>query len=182
MRSLRRAFTTCLVAGVLVLAGAQLALAVGPDYTYTVAPDNSATITRYNGTETSVTIPSSIDGHAVVTIGHAAFYDRPNITNITIPVGVTSIGDEAFGICMGLKSISIPVGVTSIGVEAFGDCVALTSLTLPEGLVSIGADAFLCHLPESDHSFNGDHYRRCRVRVLLQPGKHHHPSGCHCDT
>ena len=38
------------------------------DYSYTLDGDN-ATITKYNGSETAVTIPDKLDGHTVTTLG-----------------------------------------------------------------------------------------------------------------
>ena len=51
-----------------------------------------------------LTIPSTIDGHNVVTIGREAFENCSGLTGITIPDIVTSIGYRAFYNCAGLKS------------------------------------------------------------------------------
>jgi hypothetical protein len=64
------------------------------------------------------------------------------LTNITIPLGVTSIGDGAFSGCDGLTSIIIPDNVTSIGNFAFRECTGLTSITIPDSVTSIGDEAF----------------------------------------
>jgi hypothetical protein len=85
--------------------------------------------------------------HAVITdgvtnIGHSAFTDCSNLTQIEIPAGVTSIGNCAFYGCSRITQIEIPEGVTSIGWEAFKDCTSLTQINLPEGITSIGQGAF----------------------------------------
>ncbi|MHC1682971.1 MAG: leucine-rich repeat protein [Clostridiaceae bacterium] len=98
-------------------------------------------VTGYNGSNTSITIPSSIDGHTVTSIGSNAFKDKP-LTSVTIPNTVTSIGGFAFYYCSSLVSISIPDSVTSIGDSAFAYCISLPSITLPANLSSIGNSTF----------------------------------------
>ena len=69
-------------------------------------------------------------GTGVTNIGHSAFRECSNLTNITIPSSVTSIGAYAFEGCSGLTSVTIPNSVTSIGSSAFFTCKNLTSITI----------------------------------------------------
>ena len=64
------------------------------------------------------------------------------LTEYTIPDGVTSIGDSTFSTCTSLTSVTIPDSVTSIGKYAFEYCRKLTSITIPEKVSSIGRNAF----------------------------------------
>ena len=111
-------------------------------YTYTVE-NGTATITDcYHLISGDISIPSTLGGYSVTSIGDAAFYDCGSLTSITIPDGVTSIGDYAFEYCSSLTSITIPDGVASIGGSAFSDCESLTSITIPDSVTSIGGSAF----------------------------------------
>lgn len=72
-----------------------------------------------------------------------AFYERDNITSVTIIGGVKSIGEEAFSSCKNLKSLVIESG--TIGEKAFANCEKLENVTLNTNLNSwqIRATAFL---------------------------------------
>ncbi len=71
-------------------------------WTYTLDNSNNGTITGYVGSDSNVTVPSTIDGYPVIAIGDEVFQERDDITSITIPDGVTSIGDNAFVDCFAL--------------------------------------------------------------------------------
>ncbi len=44
------------------------------DYTYALREDGMAEITKYSGKAEKLTIPDTLDGHAVTAIGDSAFY------------------------------------------------------------------------------------------------------------
>lgn len=85
----------------------------GATFTVTVAAATNTfdfnlttgTITKYNGTDTVVVIPSKINGVTVTTIGTDAFWGL-NITSVTIPANVTEIGSNAFADCTNLTSVN----------------------------------------------------------------------------
>ena len=140
-------------------------------FTSIVIGDNVTRIGRYafKGCTSlrSITIPNS-----VTSLAESAFADCPSLaefngkfasedrrcliidrhltkyapaaelTEYTIPEGVTSIGDEAFAFCPSLTSVTIPDGVTSIGYQAFAWCESLASVTIPYSVTSIGFLAF----------------------------------------
>ena len=89
------------------------------------------------GNLTELTIPDGI-----TSISGGAFYNCTDLTNVTIPNSVTSISSSAFSGCTGLTSMTIPNSVTSIGNYAFKNCTGLTSMTIPDSVTSIGAAAF----------------------------------------
>ena len=119
---------------------------VTSDYACTLNNDGTITVGVYSGSSTDVSIPATIAGYPVKSIGARAFANQTTISSVTIPNSVTSIGKEAFSQCTGLTSITIPNSVTSIGADAFTLCTGLTSVTIPSSVTSIGSDAFFdCH-------------------------------------
>ncbi len=100
------------------------------DFKYTLQEDGTAEITDYTGKETKLTIPATLDGHSVTSIGGLGFFDCNSLTSITIPDSVTAIGDRAFSFCFSLTSITIPDSVTSIGANPFDLCSALTKIVV----------------------------------------------------
>ena len=91
-------------------------------FTYEIK-DNAVTITGLQGTYPSaISIPATLGGYPVTTIGDSAFYNCSSLTSVAIPSSVTSIGHQAFFGCSSLTSVTIPSSVTSIGYEAFRDC------------------------------------------------------------
>ena len=92
----------------------------------------------------AVTIPSTLGGKPVTSIGFGAFNGCRGLTSVTIPDSVTNIGHCAFADCSGLTSVTIPDSVTNIGEDTFADCSGLTSVTIGNGVTSIGYQAFYC--------------------------------------
>jgi hypothetical protein len=111
------------------------------DFTYT-ATATDVTITGYTGASRVVTIPETINGLSVTSIGQNAFQNKTSLFSVTIPNSVTSIGDFAFFGCSGLTSLTIPNRLTSIADYAFRGCGRLTSVTIPNSVTSIGRQAF----------------------------------------
>ena len=75
-------------------------------------------ITGYTGNGGNVTVPDTIDGLPVTTIGDEAFVGCTGLTSITLPNSVTTIGGRAFDGCTGLTSIILPNNLTTTGTSA----------------------------------------------------------------
>lgn len=112
------------------------------DFDYKALDDGTVFLSGYHGSDTSLQIPSTLDGKKVTQIGSLCFLQCKDIKYVTIPEGVTSIGHEAFGRCENLVSVTLPDSLTSIGDYAFNYCEKLQSITLPDRLTSIGDSAF----------------------------------------
>lgn len=119
-------------------------------YTYTVS-NNEATITGYTGSDSTLTIPATVNGYIVTTIADGAFQNNTRITNVKIPSSVTAIGGTnlysnsgAFAGCSSLKTVTINTGIEPayIGVKSFYECKSLQSITIPGNYTTLYANAF----------------------------------------
>ena len=134
-----------------LLAAATLSIAAFADwwtdtdtgYTWRYDEVNGRVTVAGVSTETgAVTIPSSIGGKPVTSIGENAFSYCNGLTSVTMPNSVTNIGHSAFEGCSGLASVTIPDSVTSIGDYAFSGCSGLTSVTFAGNAPELGGDVF----------------------------------------
>ena len=103
------------------------------------------TIRKYTGSEKVVIIPYALGNLLVTSIGDYAFFNRPNLTSITLPSSVTSIGEGTFENCSSLTSVTLPSSVTFIGYYAFMGCTSLRSVAIPSSVARAGVGAFPSH-------------------------------------
>lgn len=107
------------------------------DFTYSLDSSGNATITAYKGTESNLTIPSTIDGHNVITIDRHAFNESRNSTNgsvlknVVVSEGIEKIGLLAFNGCENLESVKLPESLKNIDMQAFLGCSKLSSINIP---------------------------------------------------
>jgi probable HAF family extracellular repeat protein len=111
-------------------------------YIYTTT-NGTITITGYTGPGGDVTMPDTICGLPVTSIGDGAFANCTNLTSVTIPDSVTSIGQYAFCGCSSLASVTIPDSVTLIDGWTFDGCSSLTSVMIPDSVTNIGLGDFV---------------------------------------
>lgn len=137
------------------------------DYQYTLNEDGKATITKYTGTESNITIPKQFGDHEVTMIGSQSFKNNTSLEKIEISTnistidwmafaGCTNLGEvdfaepskieelpfELFVNCSNLTTINIPSSVKEIKPLCFAGCAALTQVVIPEGVELIGRQAF----------------------------------------
>ncbi|MDE7280497.1 MAG: leucine-rich repeat domain-containing protein, partial [Ruminiclostridium sp.] len=109
----------------------------------------------YTGTESSITVPSEIDGKPVTEISsrslgtdgrpvHGFFEDYNGTgTSITVPEGVLSIAPHTFEDSLVLNVMHLPRSLITVGNRAFAGCFNLTEANIPENVVMIGMEAFV---------------------------------------
>ena len=80
--------------------------------------NGKAVITEINPVGESLTVPATIDGYQVSSIGSEAL-SSTTVKSVIISDGIEKIDWFAFSSCIALSSISIPNSVSSIGYGAF---------------------------------------------------------------
>lgn len=90
-----------------------------------------------------IVIPDMYRGLPVTSIGKKAFFNKSDVTSVTIGANVKSIGDYAFANCSYITSINLPKGLTTIGESAFASCRLMAGeIVIPEGVTTIPKNAF----------------------------------------
>ena len=135
------------------------------DFTYRKTPVTNPTravITKYNGKETKVIIPETLEGLPVSSITANAFSESENLTYVKLPSTLIAISGAAFSMCSSLESFDIdssnPDFTVVDGVlyrKDASEIVALAAFpagkgghfTIPYGVKSIASYAF-------DHCYN----------------------------
>lgn len=79
---------------------------------------------------------------ASVTEGHHLYVGNEEVSEMTVPEGVTRLQPFAFGYCDSIARINLPSTLREIDDYAFICCRSLKEVNLPEGLTSIGCQAF----------------------------------------
>ena len=103
---------------------------------------DTGTITGYNGSASTLNIPSTISDVSVEYIGVAAFGNCTTLTEVTLPSTLVTIGGWGFSGCTNLSSINFPEGLNEIGDYSFQSCRSLDSISLPNSLQVLGEWAF----------------------------------------
>ncbi len=125
------------------------------DYIYCLTEDgNGACTLSYNGKDSFVVVPDTLDGHPVTAIGDHTFYCKEKLEGVALPAGITAIGNGAFFKCSSLKSIVIPEGVLSLAESCFLGCESLTDIVVPVSVETVGNYAFLACRRLTEISFS----------------------------
>lgn len=93
-------------------------ISISDDYSYIILEDNTIEITAYKGNETTVELPSDIEGRKVVSIGDTAFQNS-QIESLYIPDTVERIGESSFHGCTLLELLKFYGDAPVIGEQAF---------------------------------------------------------------
>lgn len=137
------------------------------DFLYLPCPGQLATIMRYTGTSSEVTIPDQLDDYYVCQVAKDLFPDRSLITKIVLETQTQTfdldfcsgcsnleevvlpdqdalwcITSYAFSGCTSLKKVRLPAKLTAMSKYAFKDCKSLEEIVLPETMEEIGEGVF----------------------------------------
>lgn len=148
------------------------------DWKYRVLTDGIE-IAGYTGSANAITIPDTIDGQNVTSIGNLAFRGCSSLEEITIPVGIVKIGTYVFTECSNLNVIE--VASENPAYKTFDGCLYDKDLTeiiccpanksainFAENVEKIGSAAFYecknlkkINLPDSVKNIGIEAFRKC---------------------
>ena len=80
------------------------------DYVYALLPNGTAEIVRYEGSDTVLAFPASVDGIPVTRIGYGLFYDlnaAGSVVSVQIPASIEAIESNPFCTFDSLKEITV---------------------------------------------------------------------------
>ena len=115
------------------------------DYTYVILEDNTAKITKYNGTEDIIEldIPESFEDATVTVIGEEAFAGVQTITVVNFPSTLIKIEENAFkGSSIKKAFMHTCSHLEEIGAFAFSECPNLIQADMGRGLKVLGERAY----------------------------------------
>lgn len=111
------------------------------DYTYTVE-FGKATLVKYTGNSSNITVPATLDGKPLVEIENGAFYNNNYINSVILPDTVKKIGQGVFKGCENLQNVHFPTDITFIPEEMFDGCSSLKEFNFSTKIKKIGQGAF----------------------------------------
>ncbi len=123
------------------------------DFSYDFFEDGTATIYKYYGSHSSLTIPDKILSNTIISVGNGAFKGAP-FEEVAIPSTVTRIDENGFLSCYKMVDVVIPDSVTYIGAGAFSGCIKLLSVTIPESVTEISERAFGYTAPDANGEYS----------------------------
>lgn len=100
-------------------------------FEYSLNGSKYLNITKYNGSDSSVTIPREHEGKEIVSINKSAFENNKYVKYVTIQDNVKYIHERAFANCTKLKRATIQ-GRVMIDSYAFYNCSTMTNIIMNE--------------------------------------------------
>ena len=93
------------------------------DYEYEVLDDGTVSITKYNGSDSDVTIPTEIDGAEVNQLGNTvnSIFSTSSVSvkNVKISDGIKTIQKKAFYNCTSLESVLLSDTIELLRLSLF---------------------------------------------------------------
>ncbi len=120
---------------------ANAARLISGDWEYEILDNNTAEVTWYYGTETTVTVPDTIEGIPVTSM-YQTFQDHENVRIVNIPDTITRMGDYTFWNCNSLFRVNgSETTSVSLGYMTFHNCQNLQALKIGP-ITSLGDHCF----------------------------------------
>ncbi|MBQ8227898.1 MAG: leucine-rich repeat domain-containing protein [Clostridia bacterium] len=133
------------------------------DFEYQIYFDEYASITKYNGTDEVVEIPSVIGNKPVEAIAKHAFENNKTISEVTIPPSVKTIQSDAFNNCSSLKTVNLSEGLEAL-YPAF-EFTAIESVTIPSTVRFMYINAFTNGCVK-EIIFDASYTKECHIAEL----------------
>ena len=164
---------------------------ISGDFSYSVLDDRTAKLVDYDGTDSVLEIPSTIDGYEVSEIQDYTFYECKSLEKINIPKTVKKIDSLVFVECPALKEISVDKdneNYMSVDGVLFNKEQSVLhtfpagkggTYHVPESVSLIGMGAFRdaenlteVWIPETVNEIEGTAFRKCEnlQKVHLEEG------------
>lgn len=90
-----------------------------------------------------IVIPDKYRDKPVTEIAETAFFNKSDVTSVTMGENVKRIGKLAFANCSYLTGVTLPDSLTYIGENAFSSCRSMSGeIVIPSGVTEISAGAF----------------------------------------
>ncbi len=115
---------------------------VETDFTYEELNGSYISITGYNGTETEIAIPNTIDGYTVQAISNNAFKGNRTLKKVSLNSDCERLGESVFEGCIALENIRFNDKILAIGAKDFYGCTALSQIEIPSTIKHIYGYAF----------------------------------------
>lgn len=125
------------------------------------------TLTGYTSSlPTNLTIPSTIAGYPVTTIGYGAFEDCSRLRSVVIPDSVIELGTYAFAWCPFLHTVTVGDGVTNTSYGTFSYS-GVSTVTFGKGLRDFSDYTFMSCGSLTDVNVAADNPYYCSVDGVL---------------
>lgn len=134
-----------------------------------VEDSGSIIILKYLGNETTVEVPSDIEGTKVISIGGVAFSDNRTIKEVIIPEGVEYIQGYAF-FGSGVEDITLPSTIKEIEGSALSDCLIKT-INLGAEVQALNSSFNYCRYLEEINVDEDNEYYSSEEGILFNKDK-----------
>ena len=144
---------------------------VSGDYQYRNLDDGTIILEKYNGTESNLVIPNTIDGKEITIIDGGAFKENSSIVTVTLPETVLYVDSYAFSRCDNLTTVKVPESVLKINTS-YNYCPKFEKFEIPDTLTDVGSNVYInAAYVTVEGTYNYDLARECFEAVNEERAK-----------